>query len=139
MTAPAGPARESVAAAIANARGNRRGVPDIVNILDILPKKLRDEVLDDADAVLAALGISDGSMVLVPRGDGWQPIETAPKDGTWVMLFYRPSCVPLVTFWAEYSAARSDWAHRKELGNNVPTHWRPLPWPPATATEKSHG
>ena len=44
-----------VAAAIANARGGRRGMPPIKNILDILPAKLREEVLDDASAVLAAL------------------------------------------------------------------------------------
>jgi hypothetical protein len=44
-----------VAAAIANARGGRRGMPPIKNILDILPAKLREEVLDDASTVLAAL------------------------------------------------------------------------------------
>ena len=42
------------AAAIANARGDRRGVPEIVNILDMLPEKLRDEVLEDAEAALTA-------------------------------------------------------------------------------------
>jgi hypothetical protein len=47
-----------VAAAIANARGNRRGVPTISNVLDMLPRKLVDEVMDDASAVLAALGDS---------------------------------------------------------------------------------
>jgi hypothetical protein len=45
-----------IAAAIANARGMRRGVPPIINVLDILPPKLRDEVLDDAENVLLALG-----------------------------------------------------------------------------------
>jgi hypothetical protein len=44
------------AAAIANARGNRRGVPTIVNILDLLPAHLRAEVIEDAEAVLDALG-----------------------------------------------------------------------------------
>lgn len=48
--------RETIAAAIANARGGRRGMPPIVNILDVLPEKLRNEVLDDADHVLKALG-----------------------------------------------------------------------------------
>jgi hypothetical protein len=43
------------AAAIANARGNRRGAPTISNILDVLPQKLRDEVMEDAAAVLADL------------------------------------------------------------------------------------
>lgn len=45
---------EAAAAAIANARGGRRGVPEIVNILDMLPEKLRDEVLEDAEAALNA-------------------------------------------------------------------------------------
>ena len=44
-----------IAAAIANARGNRRGVPTITNILDMLPQKLRDEVMDDAQAVWRAI------------------------------------------------------------------------------------
>lgn len=46
------------AAAIANERGGRRGVPAIANILDILPQKLRDEVFEDAEAVLIALGFA---------------------------------------------------------------------------------
>lgn len=47
--------RDRVAAAIANARAGRRGMPEIINVLDVLPQKLRDEVRDDADAVLQAL------------------------------------------------------------------------------------
>lgn len=44
-----------VASAIANARGGRRGVPPVVNVLDLLPESLRTEVLDDARAVVVAL------------------------------------------------------------------------------------
>mgnify|MGYP000877907748 CR=1 FL=1 len=47
--------RWKIAGAIANARGNRRGVPSISNILDVLPEKLLTEVLDDADAVIKVL------------------------------------------------------------------------------------
>lgn len=43
------------AAAIANARGARRGVPEIRNILEVLPDKLREEVRDDARAVFDTL------------------------------------------------------------------------------------
>lgn len=45
---------KAAAAAIANARGNRRGMPSISNVLDILPEKLRVEVLEDAMAALKA-------------------------------------------------------------------------------------
>jgi hypothetical protein len=44
----------AAATAIANARGNRRGVPTITNILEALPKKLFDEVMEDAEAALRA-------------------------------------------------------------------------------------
>lgn len=46
---------EIIAGAIANARGMRRGVPMISNVLDILPEKLKEEVFDDADSVVKAL------------------------------------------------------------------------------------
>lgn len=42
------------AAAIANARINRRGSPSITNVLDILPHKLVEEVTEDATAALQA-------------------------------------------------------------------------------------
>lgn len=45
------------AAAIANARGMRRGVPTITNILDLIPKHLVDEVTEDAEAALEAVAL----------------------------------------------------------------------------------
>lgn len=51
---------EAAAAAIANARGGRRGAPPISNVLQILPGKLRDEVMEDAEAALrAALAVAE--------------------------------------------------------------------------------
>lgn len=45
---------EAAATAIANARGGRRGMPPISNVLELLPEKLRTEVLEDAEAALTA-------------------------------------------------------------------------------------
>ena len=45
----------AAAAAIANARGMRRGVPEIANILEMLPKNLAEEVLEDAARALEAV------------------------------------------------------------------------------------
>jgi hypothetical protein len=45
---------EAAATAIANARGGRQGAPEIRNVLAILPQKLKDEVLEDAEAALTA-------------------------------------------------------------------------------------
>lgn len=45
---------KAAAAAIANSRGGRRGVPPITNILDLLPAKLLEDVMEDARAAIEA-------------------------------------------------------------------------------------
>lgn len=82
----------------------------------------------------------------------WQPIETAPKDGTEVLLWRRDSGVFLGRWIApeefmnevemnqalldgEEDRAESDWFYADFLyGGRVtdgtPTHWMPLPEPP---------
>lgn len=59
----------------------------------------------------------------------WQPIETAPQDGAWIMLCSRKmsmSDYPLVAWWDEgWICARS-----LELPRFTPTHWMPIPEPP---------
>lgn len=45
----------AAAAAMANARGARRGAPAITNVLDVLPEAIFDDLVDDARAVVAAL------------------------------------------------------------------------------------
>lgn len=47
--------KEIIASAIANARGARHGVPNIANVLTVLPEKLKKEVYDDADSIINEL------------------------------------------------------------------------------------
>lgn len=58
---------------------------------------------------------------------GWQPIETAPRDGNkwgpWVRL-YQPGFVPLSGRWFHDSASRGWWVAAGGPFN--PTHWRPI-------------
>lgn len=74
------------------------------------------------------------------RKDGWQPIETAPKDGTHVLLWFEWHDLPVV---GDFRYGR--WWSVHSLGGNLPrpngmdweevmrpTHWMPLPLPPAT-------
>ncbi len=66
---------------------------------------------------------------------GWQPIETAPKDAMSVLLFI-PSKGKFgvkAGFWA---ATYDCWAWYgdcsvREARHHQPTHWMPLPDPPA--------
>jgi hypothetical protein len=63
----------------------------------------------------------------------WQPIETAPKDGTEVLLWIKGD---------EESPRKGRWEERLDLRRghkwcvaygwceDTPTHWMPLPEPP---------
>lgn len=73
----------------------------------------------------------------------WQPIETAPKDGTKVDLW---------AFWPEGSESKRStdcywvsgdkewsfgrWSESSYVHRPVITHWRPLPAPPALSQEE---
>jgi hypothetical protein len=78
----------------------------------------------------------------IPTEGGWQPIETAPK-GVPLLVFSPEAREPAVMV-AEYNDWKdedtgevvSDWTDTwAEQGLDVePTHWRPLPAPPADRT-----
>lgn len=84
------------------------------------------------------------------HGTGWQPISTAPKDGTMCLLWGEAERGDTVAFWAcgqwrEFGDGSKGWIgqsfHSTEknswtslLGEN-PTHWMPLPAPPVAAKE----
>jgi hypothetical protein len=65
----------------------------------------------------------------------WQPIETAPKDGTNVLLFFRDWCRggPLVTagWWVDGADV---WEILEGSGGSADA-WMPLPPPPGAADE----
>jgi len=78
----------------------------------------------------------------------WQPIETAPKDGTAFLAWEdddRGNQWPVVIKWTEYETEEDReefgegfWQYCEELLSDVageaePTHWLPLPPPPVTS------
>ena len=69
----------------------------------------------------------------------WQPIETAPKDGSFVLLTngYRRQSHPggwvSIGYWTH--DLRGDGAgfyHAAGIAKLTPTYWMPLPEPPET-------
>lgn len=64
----------------------------------------------------------------------WQPIETAPKDGTWVLL---SSAGWTHGQWeiAQWSAYAECW-QTYDTAILGATHWMPLPAPPQAAQEE---
>lgn len=75
----------------------------------------------------------------------WQPIETAPKDGSDIIAFFpaenkhgidnfHPQVIAVVSFqergWWEISNV-SGWEMETEIDSHEgPTHWMPMPEPP---------
>jgi hypothetical protein len=81
---------------------------------------------------------------------GWQPIETAPKDGTRIWIFtpgytqengYRHEPFMLTAWWDENEGEDGALVAPLSDGFEVavtyhfasPTHWMPLPPPPVSA------
>lgn len=67
----------------------------------------------------------------------WQPIETAPKDGTQVLLYEVDEDGLEIIFVGEYQSSRdedcygSKWTCTEyDAFNHYPTHWMPLPKAP---------
>jgi hypothetical protein len=64
----------------------------------------------------------------------WQPINTAPKDGTSVLLYqpkgrYYHECMMVAawsTSWMPDGIGGYEWENELQ----APTHWMPLPLPP---------
>lgn len=55
----------------------------------------------------------------------WQPIKTAPSDGRNVIVWGGHITEPTVR------AADGEWWRMKDNRRTAPTHWHPMPEPPA--------
>jgi hypothetical protein len=56
----------------------------------------------------------------------WQPIETAPKDGTYVLVSWKGN--PAVNR-LQFSRRVQEWVNEEGVGYAMPTHWQLLPSP----------
>jgi hypothetical protein len=64
--------------------------------------------------------------------DGWQPIETAPKDGTRFLAFYVADEGIYDILWDEgLGWVSQDYSIENFMQSDF-THWMPLPPPPVT-------
>ena len=90
------------------------------------------EYVKEAAAMLAALR---------DRADGrWRLFETAPKDGTTVLVYRKDAGVFEAHFVSPSEMIVSDddipaWfsTNGEDLTDDLPTHWIPLPAPPGDA------
>lgn len=76
------------------------------------------------------------------QSDDWQPIETAPKDGTWFLAFCSDEVddkwSPIeVVRWRSVGRTSQQPAgfYDSRICRFYPSHWRPLPSPPSKRDE----
>lgn len=86
---------------------------------------------------MATMTINDPPIGIGAIG-AWRPIETAPKDGTQIMVWRRSSFGSgyfRLDRWTRDWREHEDWeGNREGQGEGSmypPTHWTPLPTPPA--------
>ena len=63
----------------------------------------------------------------------WQKIETAPRDGTEVLVLIRPKLIRLGWYFVRSSRTQG-WCDESSRSIK-PTHWMPLPAPPTAEGE----
>ena len=89
-------------------------------------------------ALEAALAVDGLCLVQV-----WQPIESAPKDGTEVLIYQAGQSFgydyAIGKFGARWEGDQEGgWGNRNSASQyNTPTRWMPLPPPPAASTGDS--
>lgn len=85
---------------------------------------LSNEALADILANTHKLQAENESLRKQIAEQGWQPIETAPKDGRKVLAAFKGQFA-----WMMFVAIAGPFGV-SEPGYAAPTHWRPLPEPP---------
>ena len=86
-------------------------------------------------ALIAKLRAALAAQPTAPVVPQWQPIETAPKDGT-VILVVIPTSYPVIQA-AVWDKPFNCWIAGGYMRKTIPlTHWMPLPAAPLSAAPK---
>jgi hypothetical protein len=121
-------------------RAARVGTPchGEVFALKIVPNPLCAEAADRIEADAVTIASLSGELAEAEKkgAEDWQPIETAPKDGTQILVYVpdgrREKDRVQAGSCARNLNKQDIWIIGNQFGFDVgePTHWRPLPAPP---------
>lgn len=96
--------------------------------------EMPEDLIDAAANICRGLGIASTPTNCFPiieglkadrQRDQWQPIETAPKDGNWIVLHSPEHALPEFAYWDGDEFATGTCGL-----SPVFTHWQPLPAAP---------
>ena len=103
----------------------RRKVNVLRGVIKILEQRV-DEMHNYRMNPVYLRDAAAGKVRYVEAGPMWLSIESAPKDGTTVLL-WSPGCPRAVSHWYNDLEGKGGWMF---YGIYTPTHWHPLPDPP---------
>ena len=69
---------------------------------------------------------------------GWQPIETAPRDGTPILSFDGTDMAVIEWAYGAWRVAVDEYGVN-QIEATPPTHWQPLPTPPSSPATGGEG
>ncbi|WP_079212977.1 hypothetical protein [Brucella pituitosa] len=105
--------------------------------------------IDGATETMLEAAASIRALSSQPVADGWLPIETAPKDGTSIIIWSTVyGGTPVIVRWHEDTYAKrpiprwitGDSAYgARSFVDSQPTHWRPLPSSPGASDTRPTG
>lgn len=92
---------------------------------------IKSNWVDDLDDSREMRELCDLALRGLNAGDQWQPMESAPEDATSILLWAPEWDEPISGYWhREHKCWRQG---DRSWGEKIhsPTHWQPLPTPPA--------
>lgn len=122
----AGEAREPVAWHIGNADGSINKIGAVYIRRSLAEKHIASYAEGELDASIVPLYAAPQPAALPA---GWQPIETAPKDG-YAFLALLPDSDIAQPIWFDGEKFRHKWDNYVLKAADMPTHWMPLPAAP---------
>lgn len=81
-------------------------------------------------SLCSELSAANATIATMREESAWRPIETAPKDGSTILVF-RPRARRYPVVGTDYWSDRLGNCWARSPDDEQPTHWRPFPSPPA--------
>jgi hypothetical protein len=132
------PTPEAIPARVARARSAVGVFRDAARMGRVIEGRERDPLVMDIHWALDALEAEVARLTQEQESRGWRPIETAPKDGSAVLVYF-PDIGVCEVLWSTqvfedgfWSVSDNKFEDRPLRGwSTEPTHWMPVPDPPA--------
>lgn len=100
-----------------------------------LAKELRELDTPCNEKGCPVCAAADALEYLLQEIEEWRPIETAPKDGQSIWVYEPRRFTQFIAWWK--SDFDGEYWQNEADSEPDPSHWRPLPPPPAQQKEKA--